>query len=98
MFLAEAVLVGIIGGFIGAFTGYGLSYGLARILSNFMQPQRQETVLQAPETQRMQINPAFSPEWTIIAFVFAIIICIIFGLYPARKAAKLNPVEALRYE
>ncbi|MEM3623254.1 MAG: FtsX-like permease family protein [Candidatus Bathyarchaeia archaeon] len=98
MFLAEAVLVGIIGGFIGAFTGYGLSYGLAQILSNFMQPQRQETVFQAPETQRMQINPAFSPEWTIIAFVFAIIVCIIFGLYPARKAAKLNPVEALRYE
>jgi len=78
--------------------GYGLSYGLAQILSNFMQPQRQETVLQAPETQRMQINPVFSPEWTIVAFVFAIIICIIFGLYPARKAAKLNPVEALRYE
>jgi putative ABC transport system permease protein len=98
MFLAEAVLVGIIGGFIGAFTGYGLSYGLAQILSNFMQPQRQETVLQAPETQRMQINPVFSPEWTIVAFVFAIIVCIIFGLYPARKAAKLNPVEALRYE
>jgi len=98
MFLAEAVLVGIIGGFIGAFTGYGLSYGLARILSNFMQPQRQETVLQAPETQRMQISPVFSPEWTIVAFVFAIIVCIIFGLYPARKAAKLNPVEALRYE
>ncbi|MGC8896464.1 MAG: ABC transporter permease [Candidatus Bathyarchaeia archaeon] len=98
MFLAEAALVGIIGGFIGVFTGYGLSYGLAQILSNFMQPQRQETVLQAPETQRMQINPVFSPEWTIVAFVFAIIVCIIFGLYPARKAAKLNPVEALRYE
>jgi putative ABC transport system permease protein len=98
MFLAEAVSVGIIGGFIGAFTGYGLSYGLAQILSNFMQTQRQDTVLQAPETQRLVVNPIFSPEWTIIAIVFAIIVCIIFGLYPARKAAKLNPVEALRYE
>ena len=98
MFLAEAVLVGIIGGFIGTFTGYGLSYGLAQLLSNFMQTQRQETVLQAPETQRLVVNPVFSPEWTIIAIVFAIIVCIIFGLYPARKAAKLNPVEALHYE
>ena len=98
MFLAEAVSVGIIGGFIGAFTGYGLSYGLAQILSNLMQTQRQETVLQAPETQRLVVNPVFSPEWTMIAIVFAIVVCIIFGLYPARKAAKLNPVEALRYE
>jgi putative ABC transport system permease protein len=46
----------------------------------------------------MTITPVFSPQWTIIAFVFAVVVCIIFGLYPARKASKLNPVEALRYE
>jgi putative ABC transport system permease protein len=46
----------------------------------------------------MSINPIFSPAWTVIAFVFAVVVCIIFGLYPARKAAKLDPVKALRYE
>jgi len=46
----------------------------------------------------MAINPVFSHEWILIAFIFAIVVCIIFGLYPARKASKLNPVEALRYE
>lgn len=97
MFLTEALLIGVMGGLIGIFTGYGISFGLAYALSGFIQPQ-QDTVFQSPETQSLVINPIFSLQWTTIAFAFSVIICIIFGLYPARKAAKLNPVEALRYE
>jgi len=97
MFLTEALLVGIIGGLIGEFTGCFFSYGLAQILNNFLQPNRTE-LLERPETQSIKFTPALSITWMIIAFAFAITICIIFGLYPARKASKLNPVEALRYE
>ena len=39
-----------------------------------------------------------SPESVGLAFFFAAIIGIFFGWYPARKAANLNPIEALRYE
>lgn len=98
MFLTEAVLIGLMGGLIGIPTGYGLSYGLTYVLSGFMNPQQQDTVMQTPETQRIVINPVFSPEWTAIALIFAVVVCVIFGLYPARKAARLDPVEALRYE
>jgi len=82
-------------------TGYGLSFALAYMLSSFMQPQQQQqnSAFQTSETHpTIAISHVFSPEWTIVAFVFAVIVCIIFGLYPARKAAKLNLVEALRYE
>lgn len=98
MFLSEAVLIGIIGGLIGILTGYGLSFALSYGLSNFIQPQQADATFGTSDLQRMSINPVFSLEWTIIALVFAVIVCIIFGLYPARKASKLNPVDALRYE
>jgi putative ABC transport system permease protein len=98
MFLTETMLIGIMGGIIGIATGYGLSYVLAFGVSGIVQSSQEATSVQTPGTQPLSISPVFSPEWTVIAFVFAIAVCVIFGLYPARKAAKLDPVQALRYE
>jgi putative ABC transport system permease protein len=39
-----------------------------------------------------------SPEAIVLAVAFAFVIGVFFGFYPARKAARLNPVEALRFE
>jgi len=100
MFLTETMLMGILGGIIGIITGYGLSYALAFAVSGLVQTSQQSPGFSSvgSQNQNLTIEPIFSPEWTIIALAFAIIVCVAFGLYPARKAARLDPVQALRYE
>lgn len=41
---------------------------------------------------------AFQPQWMTIAFVTSLVTGLFFGLWPAAKAARLDPIEALRYE
>jgi putative ABC transport system permease protein len=39
-----------------------------------------------------------SPLWIFVAFAISMAIGVVFGFYPARKAARMNPIDALRFE
>ena len=83
-FLVESVLLSCIGGLIGFLLGIGASYGITALINSFSTGTKWPVIISIPAA--------------IMAFVFAAAVGVFFGFYPARRASKLDPIDALRYE
>lgn len=82
-FLMEAVIITLIGGFVGIVLGILGARGICSIASSMGMGNMQAVI---------------DPKVILVATGFSSLIGIFFGIYPARKAAKLSPIEALRHE
>ena len=83
-FLIEAVLLSGLGGVVGIILGVSASIGVTSLINHFSADAQWPVVVSIPAA--------------LIALVFACGVGLIFGYSPARRASRLDPIEALRYE
>ena len=81
-FLTESALLSVFGGLIGIGLGWALSQLVGAIAA----------------ASNADINPVIGLDAVLLATLFSAAVGLFFGLYPAKRAADLEPVEALRYE
>ncbi|MDR0458915.1 MAG: ABC transporter permease [Coriobacteriales bacterium] len=83
-FLAESIALCLFGGLFGLIFGFLGASILAALISLFIQD--------------VTFRAAIGLDSVVIAVIVCVVIGLAFGYYPARRAAKLDPVESLRYQ
>jgi len=83
-FLIESIVLCLLGGIVGMGIGYLGAMGLSALINQAL-----------PEAAW---DPAISMMSVVVAVVFSTLIGVIFGVYPAANAARLDPITSLRYE
>jgi putative ABC transport system permease protein len=81
-FLTESSVLSLLGGLIGIMLGWAISFVVGQIAAANNTP----------------IDPSIGLDVILLATLFSTAVGLFFGLYPANRAASLEPVEALRYE
>ena len=88
LFFAEAGAMGVLGGVLGVVLGWAIGHAINFGTNIYL------------KRQSLPPENFWAVPWWLVAFAigFAFVVSLVSGLYPAGRAAKLDPVQALRYE
>ncbi len=88
LFLAESLIIGLMGGILGMILGYSLGCIINLILTTLASRADAESI-------KIFVTPWF---FTLMIAVFSIFVGFLTGWYPSKRAVKIDPLDALRYE
>ncbi len=108
IFLFQALLIGIIGGVLGIAAGIGASYGLASVFTHASaQGMNQSSGAGSQGTAFgsggfgsssgpiFTYTPVFDAGTLVLSLLIAVIVSLVAGVYPAFRASRLEPIDAL---
>jgi putative ABC transport system permease protein len=81
-FMMESLIIGLVGGLLGVLVGWGISSLISGVAA----------------FGSTSLNAKISLSSVLLAVGFSVAVGLVFGIYPANRASKLEPVEALRTE